>query len=451
MYRLLGWLKAIGASVIILSATLPDVTRRKLVESYSGSVLQEDSSEIPPYPRMTVSSTSDHTVVPLPANPDQARTIKLQWIDSDPQTQIQFLDEHLAEGGCAAVICNTVARAQEVYAAIKSSAIVSDGDCFLFHARFPYAWRKKTEETILERFSLQGTRPHKAIVVATQVIEQSLDLDFDLMISDLAPIDLLIQRAGRLHRHNRKRPSTLTSPLLALTQPGNTAKHDPDFGLSQYIYAPYILDRTWLTLRHLQSLSLPENTSSLIESVYGSEGIQGLSQDELGRLDSEKRKMLTEETQDISDARSRVILPSDDEGFFTGGTIGLEEDNPELHSSLQALTRADSPGITAICLHQLPDGTLVTDPQDRSTATSLEAEVTLDNLKKLLRSSIQINRIDLVNWLSRKGIPDTWKKSASLRHCRLLVFSNGACPIDGTPLVLYLTRELGLSFIKEVK
>jgi CRISPR-associated endonuclease/helicase Cas3 len=80
----------------------------------------------------------------------------------------------------------------------------------LFHARFAMGDRLAIEERVLERFGRERPQryPGGAVLVATQVVEQSLDLDFDLVVSDLAPIDLLIQRAGRLWRHMDRRPQS---------------------------------------------------------------------------------------------------------------------------------------------------------------------------------------------------------------------------------------------------
>ncbi len=161
---------------------------------------------------------------------------------------MQELKSRLAGGGCAAVICNTVIRAQEIYFALKEANFIAEDHLTLFHSRFPPAWRKKIEAKVLGQFGKEGARPEKAIVVATQVIEQSLDLDFDLMVSDLAPVDLLIQRIGRLHRHQRDvRPSGLLAPQMLIARPAGDA-NAPDFGSSRYIYAPFILWRTWLAV-----------------------------------------------------------------------------------------------------------------------------------------------------------------------------------------------------------
>ncbi len=133
------------------------------------------------------------------------------------------LRQSLAKGGCAAVIRNTVGLAQGTYLELKKffQKEIESGELQLdlFHARFPFGRRKQIEEDVLQWFGrtkddgvnengcIVSTphRPTKAILVATQVVEQSLDLDFDVMISDVAPVDLVLQRAGRLHRHARGR------------------------------------------------------------------------------------------------------------------------------------------------------------------------------------------------------------------------------------------------------
>ena len=208
--RLLTWLRAVGTSVVLLSATLPAQTRRELVQAYAG-----DGVDVPDaiYPAITWAANGQVGSVPLPLS--ESRVVALEWISRDPAAIVTQLRDALREGGCAAVICNTVGRSQEVYRAVRDAGLVAPGDLILFHARTPFAWRDQIEKDVLSRFGKGGERPQKAIVVATQVIEQSLDLDFDVMISDLAPVDLLLQRAGRLHRHPRPpRPAPVAAPRL---------------------------------------------------------------------------------------------------------------------------------------------------------------------------------------------------------------------------------------------
>ena len=121
------------------------------------------------------------------------------------------------------MIRNTVGLAQETYLRLRD-ALKEDGITVeLFHARFPFGRRKEIEDAVLKRFGKDGGASGAAtsgVLVATQVVEQSLDLDFDVMVSDVAPVDLVLQRAGRLHRHARGlRPAGVAEPRLWLIEP----------------------------------------------------------------------------------------------------------------------------------------------------------------------------------------------------------------------------------------
>ena len=101
-------------------------------------------------------------------------------------------------GGCVAVICNTVAAAQRTFVAVRER-VGGSVPVVLLTSRMRFVERDRVERRVLGWFGPPGgdvDRPQRAVVVATQVIEQSLDLDFDLVISELAPVDLLVQRRG---------------------------------------------------------------------------------------------------------------------------------------------------------------------------------------------------------------------------------------------------------------
>jgi CRISPR-associated endonuclease/helicase Cas3 len=448
--NLLGWLRAVGASVILLSATLPDAARRRLVAAFSGvpSDVQDDTVS---YPRATIQSSGSINVLPLPSSPEDIRTVGIAWLDQTPQAVVQYLQQELIDGGCAAVICNTVARSQEIYRAVKQASFVDPENCILFHARYPFAWRKDLEDRVLGKFSREGNRPEKAIVVATQVIEQSLDLDFDLMVSDLAPVDLLIQRAGRLWRHkNRSRPSHLTQPVLALTRPGQDQNGWPAFGSDVYVYARYYLERTWLTLRHVDSLTLPADTSGLIESVYGSGSLPGISPGENDLLAISYRALKQEDAQQTAKAKNRMIYPPGDDTFFFDGSLGLEEDNPAIHASFQALTRAEPPGLTVVCVNAAADGSLQLDLPGQTVAYDEKTPLDPETIKLLLSCAVQINHPEkVVDWFAAQPVPHAWQKKAALRYCRRAFFTDGCFQLAGTPYVLRFDRELGLIITKE--
>lgn len=449
--NLLGWLKAVGASVIILSATLPDSVRQRLAVAYSG-IPFKNQVDIPPYPRVTIQSSSSVDTLPLPTSKEDSRTIGVTRLDRNPEAIVQYLRQELAQGGCAAVICNTVARSQEIYQLVKDAALVEPENCILFHARFPFVWRRALEERVLGKFRRDGDRPGRAVVVATQVIEQSLDLDFDLMISDLAPADLLIQRAGRLWRHKgRVRPPRMTQPVLAIAQPELDDSGWPSFGPDVYVYARHTLERTWLTLRGVDVLSLPLETSDLIEAVYGTGSLPGISPEENERLAGSLRSLKREDAQKTAQARNRMIYPPGDDAFFFDGSLGLEEDDPEVHSSFKALTRADPPGVTVICLNGTADGGMYLDLPGKIVPFDDHAPLSPETIKLLLSCAVQINHPDqVVNWFITQPVPQAWKKKPALRYCRRALFTGGCYQLGGTPHVLRLDRELGLTITKEV-
>ena len=230
MERLLEWLAALGCGVVLLSATLPNKKRHDLVKAFAAGLRRnEPKREDKLYPRLTWVSRTYSGVEHFPASTQFSRTILYEWVNGAlPTATSQVftlgvrLQKALADGGCAAVICNTVSRAQEVFRALKpffSGQDVDDGqhELNLFHARFLYDDREQREGQALRRFGKPNDpkvkRPRRAVLVATQVIEQSLDLDFDLMVTEMAPVDLILQRAGRLHRHNRPRPERLNTKL----------------------------------------------------------------------------------------------------------------------------------------------------------------------------------------------------------------------------------------------
>lgn len=112
------------------------------------------------------------------------------------------------------------------------------GACFSFTLLFIATDRYKKEKELLDLIGKNGKRPKFMIVIGTQVIEQSLDIDFDVLITDLAPIDLILQRMGRQHRHKRdNRPENLKTPKVYVL---NSKDYDFDKA-STYVYDPYLL------------------------------------------------------------------------------------------------------------------------------------------------------------------------------------------------------------------
>jgi CRISPR-associated endonuclease/helicase Cas3 len=148
--RLLVWLRQIGVSVIVLSATLPNKTRQRLIRAYAGN------SKTPPakqYPCLTFATSGGYVDI-IELTPPPEKILQFEWLDRDEDCIIEKLIEELQNGGCAVVICNTVGRAQKLYKKLteRSDALCDDDNLILFHARFPIAWREELEHKVLKKF-----------------------------------------------------------------------------------------------------------------------------------------------------------------------------------------------------------------------------------------------------------------------------------------------------------
>lgn len=468
--RLLEWLAACGCGVVLLSATLPKIRRQALVEAFAkglGADAAHQQLRQEPYPRLTWLSHASSGVEHFPASRQFTRTLRCEWIDGaiPMETGQVFplgsrLQAVLAEGGCAAVICNTVGRAQEVYRALKPyfpDLDVDDGhdELNLFHARYLYEDREKREGQALRRFGkpsdLKVRRPRRAVLVATQVIEQSLDLDFDLMVTEMAPVDLLLQRAGRLHRHVRPRPDKLQEPSLWIMAPeseGGVPFFDPG---TEAVYERHILLRSWLALKDRPAVAIPGDMEFLIEKVYDeSPPPTGLAPALIQAWEESLKILQGDLRHDAAEALFRYISPPyyrDD--ILEDRNPELEEDAPEVHKSLQAATRLGAPGVSLICLYG--DGVKVAlDPKGCRTI-NLQEKPSGEATRALLHRSVTLSHRGLVPWLINNGErPPGWQKHPLLCRCRLVrLDENHAWRGDGYEL--RLSPEEGIVITKRKK
>ncbi len=218
LHEALRWLGDAGVPVVLLSATLPPATRLHLIAAYRqglGRPLPDECPTAAGYPVVTAvgRTPGSATVATVSSSwrPSQPVVIDVPGGEpaADPELVARLLPGELADGGCALVIVNTVERAQLIYTALRD---VFGGRLHLLHARLTASVRVARTDGVLAELAAAGRR-EPTIVVATQVAEQSFDIDADVLVSDLAPIDLLLQRIGRLHRHERgQRPARLVLP-----------------------------------------------------------------------------------------------------------------------------------------------------------------------------------------------------------------------------------------------
>jgi len=256
-----------GGSVVLLSATMPHSHRRDYYDAWRrGRTIQVPVDlKRTDYPLVTFANGERTDEITVPSYRGQTVCVKRE---SSIAAIVDALAEVARAGGCACWIRNTVADAIEGFDLVSAQV----ANTSLFHARFASGDRRVIEDRVLETFGKNSKPATRAgqVLVATQVVEQSLDLDFDFMVTDLAPVDLIIQRAGRLHRHQRGARGV---PVLMIHSPEWTDTPTADWvrawsrgtGL---VYPDH--GRLWLTLSALDGeFRLPGDSRRLIESVYG--------------------------------------------------------------------------------------------------------------------------------------------------------------------------------------
>lgn len=270
LYQAVRWMGAYGVPVIILSATLPAERRGNLIEQYlrgagykpKDCIRPPDGLETEAYPLITY---SDGGVMKQECafEPIKSKTVQIiRYESKDILPIIPLVSDLYREGGVIGIIVNTVDRAQQFAAACSEQFGVENVS--LLHSSFIATDRINKETELIKTIGKDGERPLRKIIIGTQVIEQSLDIDFDVLISDLAPVDLLIQRAGRLHRHDRARPQKHETPVLYVL--GTHPFWEFESG-GEAVYGGYLLARTQAVLPEV--LSIPQDISALVQKVYG--------------------------------------------------------------------------------------------------------------------------------------------------------------------------------------
>lgn len=282
---------AMGGSAVLLSATLPHKLRQSFVDAWrTGRVQYGEKARAAPlistdFPLLTRITDTDKWELrvgePNSKGQGQRRKedVQVRLVHGE-DAMYAALQAAVTAGACACWVRNTVGDVREAFLKLTGAYGVPADKVLVFHARFAGIDRQRIEAEVLRRFGKNDvTRPRSGhILLASQVVEQSLDLDFDLLLSDLAPMDLLIQRAGRCHRHHgRPRPAGYARPLMLVLAPKPTPEATANwyaemFPAAQYVYPRHAL--LWRTARLLElegRLHLPERARFLIEGAAGHE------------------------------------------------------------------------------------------------------------------------------------------------------------------------------------
>lgn len=258
-----------GGSAILLSATLPLGQRAALTRAFGAEAESSDRA----YPALTIAggaSRVDFAPAAITRGPVAAQ--RLESVDA----ALGLLVDKANQGAACVWIRNAVDDAIAAVRALRARGVAAD----LLHARFALVDRLRHEQAALTRFGKSGQGRAGRVLVGTQVLESSLDLDFDVMVSDLAPMAALIQRAGRLWRHMALRPAdsrAVPAPVLYVLSP-DPVRVDDEKWLRRVLDRGawvYPLDWQWRTAQVLfraGAIDAPTGLRTLIEAVHGMDG-----------------------------------------------------------------------------------------------------------------------------------------------------------------------------------
>ncbi len=435
---LLRWLKAMNCSVVLMSATLPAKRRTVFLQAWGAEDGKAGDPDID-YPRVLLASDAGIQGEHVPCRP--LAPIAVAGIAEDLDCLADAAMEGLSGGGCGVAIVNTVQRAQALYSILKER-VGDDVALLLFHARYPADERSERERLVLSKFGRgeHVRRPTRALLVATQVVEQSLDIDFDFMITDLAPVDLLLQRAGRQHRHERQRPEAHAAPRLIVA--GLQRERMPELKETAwgYVYDPYVLYRTWAIAGAEPVWRLPEDIDRLVQAVYANDPFAAEDREEyLKTLD---QALGTHLALAQEQRRHAMNVALDAEAELSNAYVATPRANEEGEGDgLRVVTRLGEDSLTVVPILANAEGwrLFATD-----TAFDPDTEPGPALAHYIYRRQVRLSRKDLVKDLRAQPIPNAFESHPLLRNLRPLIFSDGIADFDR--LRVRLDPELGIVF-----
>ncbi|MEV0311900.1 CRISPR-associated helicase Cas3', partial [Nonomuraea fuscirosea] len=378
--RALSWLGAYQVPVVVLSATLPASRRRELVRAYAGPAAGcgnfDSVAEAKGYPLLTAVEPGRPVVPEIVPSSGREIRVYLERLHDDLGELGDALESALGEGGCALIVRNTVDRVMETAAYLRER--FGERRVSVAHARFVDVDRAGKDADLLERFGppdISGDRrpTDMHIVVASQVAEQSLDIDFDLLVSDLCPVDLLLQRMGRLHRHIRgtgqsDRPARLrVARCLVTGADWDAVPVEPVRG-SKRIYREYALLRAAAVLEPYLSGSaetgrpvrLPEDINPLVQAAYGADPVGPPSWQEA--LERARREQELYQAKQDNKAHDFQINTVGKAGRAMVGWIDAGVGDADDTRRGQAQVRDSPETLEVLVVHRRSDGVLATLP-----------------------------------------------------------------------------------------
>ncbi|MCC6227318.1 MAG: CRISPR-associated helicase Cas3' [Microthrixaceae bacterium] len=428
----LEWLGSLRVPVVILSATLPSRISRELVQAWCNGAKVLPPEAPVPYPGwLHVDARTEgaaHERVTAPSVELQVEAVVVHEWEANWTDRLRERLGAVESDGCALVVCNTVSDAQEAAEALRPWAEGGGIPLLCVHARFRHGERKALTKRILDSFGPEGKGgARRGVVVATQVVEQSLDVDFDMVVSCLAPVAQLLQRAGRGHRHERPRPVGLDQPRLVVLVPALAGDVLAVPRSWQYVYPHVYLQRTWnLALEQGQRpvIRLPDDVQDLVDHVYGDLADPDLDLDESQLLEQLDREWLEGHLHPTS----RIPTPS--------GLRALSELTADRDEDLVLATRLGvSNGLVACCFTEGTDIYL-----DDTLKTPLPAAADKAGTRAVLGACVPLRQGRLLDALiaGAEQRPAAWEASPWLRDVAVLALdpSTRSASIDGWDITL---------------
>ncbi len=438
----LRWLGSYGVPVIILSATLPAKRRTEIVTAYIGEKNLKSEDEkwktSRGYPLLTWTDGNEPNSLEIPYT-GKKTPVTIKKISDD--SVIENLSEALADGGCAGVIVNTVKRAQELSQIIEES--IPGVTVLLFHSQFIAPDRAEREKDLLERIGKNSTpeQRNKLVIVGTQVLEQSLDIDFDFLITDLCPMDLLLQRIGRLHRHERIRPEKLKQAQCVVLG----ASDEDLVEQSVLIYGRWILAQTKALLP--DEIILPNDIPDLVQETY--------KDSDQHENDWNAYRMQILKQQNKAD-QFCISKPREKRKETIKGLLNTP--HPGNTETAEASVRDGIQSISILIMRQYPDGSVGFLPWSEGGAkVSRDRQPSPEEARKIARQkmnlpfifNIGMNSVKAINELEAKNIimfPE-WQRAGLLKgELILLLDENNQTEL--CDFLLTYTRDKGLIVTK---
>lgn len=457
------WLGIYKVPVIILSATLPEKRRAELIEAYTDSE-KHRAKHTEAYVDKTIADEAWKHSLAYPLltytenNAVKQKALAFDGENKEVSVRRIIRDEVAAtagyaveRGGCVGLIVNTVRKAQEIAAELQSA--FPKAEVIIMHAQFIMTDRAKREEQILKRVGKHSTPEsrHGLIIVGTQVLEQSLDLDFDLMITELCPMDLLLQRTGRLHRHNRVRPQGLeTASCFVLDETDDSF----DSG-SAAIYGEWLLMRTRALLPN--KLTIPSDIPLLVQRVYDENDDRMLGELTEGMESAQEEYVKKTKKKERNACNWLIGKPSERKGKSLDGWL----DNAIGLSSEQAGERAvrdGDPSIDVIALMRDAEGQIHTVSDECERVIPADRPPSREEALLIARQKLRLpgffgRRWNIDSTITQlesetKSNFSAWQDSALLKEELVLLFDNELNAVLGE-VRLHYDIKTGLTYEKE--